>query len=482
MKKIILAGAILAIASTSVFAAKTQSQEAQLTQMQKELDWMRAQMKAFKKDAQVKPLSNKAVAAPNSTSQNLFGNLVVTAPYTGRDNYSTGTKLLVLAPSVNEDVDLLIRRAKEQAYLTSMGITLPYQPRLVLSGKVEARANYTGKYTSASTSDIDLSGAELDVFAEIGPIVNAFMDINYDKNNGPIGNTTGSRLNNGRMKLDRGFLTLGDITRSPFYGSAGQLAVPFGRYSTSMVADPLTHFGKTKARAIVVGYAPLPYNTVTPFVRAYVFKGDTKYNNGNIVKQNGIDGGINFSKGDVKGNLGAGYIRNIADSSDFQNTGNSTSGQFQGFSPSSATEHLHHGVAATDIYGNIGYAHFNLLGEYVSTIQSFNDLDVSYNSHGAKLRAYNVEGAYSFNVYNWPSSFSVGYQHSYEALALSIPEQRYIAAFQFAPVKDTEATLEFRHDIDYGKSDTANGASQATAITGTGHSINAITAQFAVFF
>lgn len=471
-----------AMASVSAFATQ-QTPDEQLTYLQKEMNQLETQVKALKKEVKVEKINNKTVAKPTTTSHNLFGNMVVTAPYTGRDNFSNGLYLLVNAPSVNEDVDLMKRRITEKIYLQSQGITQEVpQPRLVLSGKVEAKANETGSFTGGSSSDIDLSGAEIDFLAEMTPFLSGFMDINYDHDTGPVGNRTGSRLNNARMKLDRGFLTIGNLARSSFYASAGQLVVPFGRYSSSMIADPLTHFGKTKARALVIGYYPIFLTTVMPYASVFVFKGDSKYGNSNIIKQNGGDLGINFTKGKIRGNLGASYIRNIADSSDMQNNGNLTDNQFQGFSITSTTENLAHGVAAADIYGNIGYGPFNLLGEYISTLQSFNDNDLSFNSDGAKPKAYNVEGAYAFFIWQLPASVAIGYQHSYEALALSLPEQRYVAAFEVAPFKDTSATVELRHDIDYDSTDTANGASQSSAITGTGHSINAIVAQFDVYF
>lgn len=505
MRKIIITGVALIIASTSAFATnantnakastkaktntttkKTSDQDAQLAVLQKELDQLQIKMSELKKNVKVTKAPAVTVSKPNNVSSNSFGNYVVVAPYTGRDNYGNGSTLLVNAPTVNEDLDLLKRRATENAYLISQGLSLPNTPRLVLSGQVAAKTWWQSNFTGASTSDIDLDSAELDVFAQVSNWVNGFMAINFDNNVGTINyrENAGSRLNDSNIKLDRGFITIGDISRSPFYGSAGQMIVPFGRYNSSMIVDPMTHLGKTKARAISASFAPLSWGTVTPYASAFVYNGDSKYGNSGIVKEGGGDAGINFKKGKANGNLGASYIRNLADSLNMQDNSSSTENQFQGFSKNSASEQIHHAVGGVDLYGNIGYGPFNLLGEYLTALQEFTEQDMSFNSHGAKIQALNVEGSYTFFVFKLPSSFTLGYGRSFQALALLYPEQRYDAAFIISPLRDTSLELEYQHNLDYAKTDTANGAVQDgnAAFNGTGSTDNVITAKFSVYF
>jgi hypothetical protein len=153
-------------------------------------------------------------------------------------------------------------------------------------------------------------------------------------------------------------------------------------------------------------------------------------------------------------------------------------------------EQLHHRVPALDLRGlvSIGH-HVDIIGEYVGATRHFNSQDMSYNNHGAKPSAYDLQAAYSFMILdNKPSSVGIGYAKSYQALALKMPLSRYSLVFNSSMLRHTLQTIELSHDRAYGASQTANGPAisgvtcSAAACSSSSKSNNAITAQFDYYF
>jgi hypothetical protein len=411
----------------------------------------------------------------------IFGNSVVVAPFTGEVTYNTGSGLVINSSSINEDAKLLFRRQMEHQMLVERGITTPQHPRLVLSGKVVGQASYERPYDGAKSSDINLSSAELDAFAEVTRLVNGFMAFSYEG----FAGSTPRRVSNSNVKLSKGFIVIGDFSKFALYGTIGQIDVPFGRYSTNMIGSPVTKYiGKTKARAIVVGYSP--EDRSTPYGRVFLFKGDSKYGNSSMVKQGGLDIGYHYMRGKFLTTIGGSYIMNVADAEGMQNTGYSA-GMFTGFNQTSTAtmdyEQLVHRVGGIDFYGKTSFGKYSLLGEFVSSLQRFSGADLTFNGHGAKPKAFNVEGTYSFVIFKHPSSFAIGYGQTDQALALNIPKQRYAASLRSTILDNTTATVSFQHDINYRDTDRATGRGQpAAANNELGSFDNILKAELGVYF
>lgn len=459
-------------------------QDKKIKKMEQQLSRLQAQVK------QIKQNTNHSVRVDKSCqpirSRVIFGDSVVTAPYTEQPTYVMDKELVINSPSINTDVKLLYRRKIGQEMLLKRGIVLPQRPRLVLSGKVEAQAKYNRPYQGRRTSDIDLSGAELDIFAEMTSLLNGLITINYD--NGSAGSPR--RISNSRVKLDKGFITIGDFRRSAFYGTIGQMYVPFGRYGSNMISSPVTKFvGRTQARAIVVGYDPesnanLTFRTpyFSPYIRAFMFKGDSQYGNNKFAKQFGADLGVDVDKGALHSNLGVSYINNMADAEGMQNNGVSNSSYFRGFDGSNG-ERLKRRVRGVNFYGTFSYSRMTLLAEYVSALQSFNKADMQFNSHGAKPRAFNAELAYLFDLSHFPTSVAVGYARTSQALALNLPRQRYSAGIKSTVLQNTTVSLEYFHDKNYNRSDVAEGAGKsASHFSEQGRSNDSVVLQVGVYF
>jgi hypothetical protein len=107
---------------------------------------------------------------------------------------------------------------------------------------------------------------------------------------------------------------------------------------------------------------------------------------------------------------------------------------------------------------------------------------MAYNGRGAKPSAFDIEGTYSFALFNKPTSIAAGYQKSNQALSLGFPLTRYSLVFGTSWLRNTLQSLEFRRDNEYAASDTAGTAGNNPASPESGKSDNVITAQFDYFF
>lgn len=407
---------------------------------------------------------------------------VSTGPYVGVPIQYSGSSLIINSPSVNTDVQLLqIRKAIFQQ-LKAMGGEIykeHYHSHLLLSGVVESQVNYTDFGGKPSTSDIDVTNVSIDGFF-IGPSnwTLGFFELMYD--NGLLTNKS-YRVANSRIFVNKAFVTLGDFTITPVYGTFGQFYVPFGTYSSQMVSDTLTKLvGRTKARAIQLGFYQQGDNAL--YGAAYIFRGDTHANSVAKINNGGLNLGVKFKYCMLSGNIGAGVIANIADSAGFQ-VGN-------GFA---FNEQIVHRVPAYNLRGilNIG-DNITVLSEWIGASTRFNPNDMSFNGHGAKVSAFDFQAAYSFYILNdRPSSLGIGYGKSNQALSLGIPLTRTSIVFNTSLWRNTLQSLEFRRDRNYAASDFANGPTgaqlfpgqcTAAACSATGKADKAITAQFDYYF
>lgn len=428
---------------------------------------------------------------------------VSSGPYIGIPLEYSGSNLIINSPSVNEDITLLNIRKNINQRLAALGRPNDsLGSHILLSGLIEGQALYKTNGGHNNSSDIDLTTANLDAFI-MGPSrwTSGFFEFSYDNN---IGTQTGSfssndRTLNSRVYVNKAFVILGDFQQSPFYSSFGQMYVPFGVYSTTMVSSPLTKImARTQARAIVVGYQQQTTNSLN--VSTYIFHGPSGVSHEvNRINNGGVNIDYNFKMRHVNADMGVGVITNIADSQGMQFTGNNNNNPplFGGFGGPTETftdefgivqqidtgdETLEHRVPAYDFHTILGVGdNLQFIGEYITASTNFSPEDMTYNDHGAKPQAWNLEAVYNMPWFEKPTSISAGYQRSKEALAIGLPAQRYSVVLNRSFFKNTLQSLEFRHDINYGSKATSTG-SGVEGPSGGGKAVNMVTLQFDYYF
>jgi hypothetical protein len=334
-------------------------------------------------------------------------------------------------------------------------------------------------FNGATHGDISLGSSEVDVAAALNHSVEAFFSIAYDDSPPENG---GPRVTNSAFNLNLGFVNIGDLDRTPFYFTAGQLFVPFGRYSTSMISNPLAlTLARTKTRPFIVGYKS--QTEVGPYAAAYTYTSETTSGGSSI---GGFNLGYNFGFGPWGGDLGVGYIGTIADSAGMQLTGSFPFTTFGGFGSITNGSEAIGKVPAVDVHANVSFSRYSLTAEWVTVTKAFEPQYLSFNGFGAEPQALQLEAGVTFMVFNRPASLAGSYQWTRDALALNLPEQRISGVFNLSIWKDTIESLEYRHDIDYGTNQFANGAAPPGLMNantiGTGRSADSIIAQIGVYF
>lgn len=423
---------------------------------------------------------------------------VSTGPYIGVPLQYSGSNLIINNPSINQDVALLGLRKNINQRLASIGLTpRDERPHLLLSGVVEGQAVYRnrGDHPNSNSSDINLTSAGIDAYVLGTAWTSALISLNYDGSNGA---NTGSfsnysRTQNSRVVVNKAFIVLGNFSQSPWYGTIGQMYVPFGQYSSTMISSPLTKLvARTQARALLVGYqkqAPCAF-----YGALFAFRGDSRLGGTNRINNAGLNVGYKFDTGYYKGNFGGGVIANIADSQGMQNNGFSVVPLrvvfppvplvFTGFGgvSGSGSEDLVHRVPAYNVRGLFSFGPtLDLVAEYVIASTPFSRADMTMKSHQARPQALNVELAYSFQGLSKPLSLSGGYGMTKDSLALGLPAQRWSAVLNTSVWRNTLQSLEFRHDINYAASAYATGSGLPVP-QASGSSDNIVTAQFDLFF
>ena len=419
-----------------------------------------------------------ALVADNHVVTYIAGTPVVTSPYLGSRPAFDGSDYIVNISSINRDIRLMQQRRKLYNAYKSIGYPAPTVPIIALSGKAEPVGVINSPFRGNTSGDINLGSNEIAVAAALNRNVEAYVSIAYDDSPPD----EGPRVNNSSFDLNLGFVNIGNLESSPFYFTAGQLYVPFGRYSSSMISGPLPlNLARTKTRPIILGYKSQEHTG--PFAAVYVYRSDT------ILGKSGV-GGVNlgyiYDYREINGEIGASFISSIADSSGMQNNGSNVGTTFGGFGSFSNGNEAVRKTPAIDIHGNLAYDRYNLAAEWVGATESFRPQDLSFNGRGAQPQAAQTELDVTFRAFNRPASIGVGYQWSKDALALNLPHHRFIGVFNISIWKDTVESIEYKHDIDYNAYQFANGAAPFGGINapilGTGRSGDTVSAQIGVYF
>ena len=420
-------------ANTKNLTTNHTSVETKINALQREIDELKHEQLRQKKTAQKALVSSKKNITSTCHHKEANNNSrILIGPYLNRDRLFDGSELLTNVPSVREAARLLENTQKLMNRCANLGIPYPSAPYLTLSGYIEGQTGYTDSYHGASTANIDLDAAELDIHAQINSWISGFIAIDYDEGD------------NDNLFMNRAFITIGNLNVTPLYASIGKVYTPFGRYSSNMVTEPMTQdIGRIRANTLTLGYQQVSDNAL--HAELYAYQGLTNAaTDDNTRNEWGADLGYQFSHDVISGEIGTSIISNMADSQGAQD-GSLTN--------TAITSSRVPGIAE---YLQFAISQFNLIVEYITAIDSFDNQDMVYANHDAKPSAFNVEGSYNFSTMSKPSSVAIGYGRSYESLAYGIPAERYSAVYNINIFRATNFALEYRHDINYSSSAASN--------------------------
>jgi hypothetical protein len=330
----------------------------------------------------------------------------------------------------------------------AVGVLGKLAEHVTLSGLVEVEANFIeDDFEGNDESDIVLATVELGIDVDLHRYVSGHILLLWEEDETEP------------VDVDEGYITLGNTEFFPVYLQAGKMYVPFGNFETHMISDPLTlELGETRESAALLG---LEYRGF--YVGGYAFNGDVdEIGEDNEIECFGFNGGYAFENEQFSLDIGGGWINSIGESDVL-------------------TDALEaNGIGELDDYVEGLYGHaiiswmgLTLIGEYVGATDDFETNELEFRGHGAEPESWNIELGYTFPVGAREAFVAAAWQGTDEALALELPEDRYMGGVGIEVYPGAGATLklEYAHDEDYDEKD-----------GGTGNEADMVTVQLAVEF
>jgi hypothetical protein len=312
---------------------------------------------------------------------------------------------------------------------------------MTLNGLLEIEAGYENDFETEETSDLTIATVELGLNAQIHPQAEAYLSVKYEENETPL-------------EIDEARLTVHQASQAGTVVLAiGQQYAPFGRFETQLVSDPLTlALAEIREKTLQLGL-----ETASFYSTVYAFNGETQEDANDTIDHWGLDMGLRQENSKYVYEIGLGYLNGIGDTDGLTDALESTAvnGYVGGLN-------LHAWLELDDFYGIV---------EYIRALDAFDERDLAFGAAGAQPQAWHLELSYALSWLNRETTLALSYQATEEALALGLPETRYLMGISMALFEQMQLSLEWAFDQDYDKN-----------VGGTGHDADILTLQLAVEF
>lgn len=341
---------------------------------------------------------------------------------------------LMTAPSVHAESTELERRVAElENRLEADANPLP---AVKWSGLLEVEAGAGDDFAGEDSSDIVLATVELAADARINEYVSTHLLLLFEEETPED------------VEIDEGAISFAHPD-SDWGATFGRVYVPFGAFETVLVSDPLPlELGETLETVAMV-----EHDAGSFYGAVYAFNGDTSDGGDSMIEEFGLNVGLRGEGDGLHYDVGAGYLSSLGDSDAL------------------SLANVEDRVGSFDVYTRIATGPFTLMAEYVTATDAFQPAELAFGGGGAEPAAFQLELAHDFGGAELPATASVSVQGTDEAVALGLPETRFLAGVSVEPWAATSVSLEWAHDEDY---DTADG--------GTGNSADMLTLQLAAEF
>jgi hypothetical protein len=316
--------------------------------------------------------------------------------------------------------------------------------RIELSGLIEVEASSEAidhvdpAVNDEQSSDIVLATIELGMDADIAKHVKGHILLLFEEDDTePI-------------EVDEGIISIDGEDALPLYLNAGRMYVPFGRFESHFISDPLTlELGETRESAVLGGFTndwvELSLGT---------FNGDTdETGEDNRIQSYVASCVFAFPEEKISGlalSAGASYITNIADSDGLQEVG-------AGVSAATIKDHV--GGLSVFISASLKDKFF-LEAEYLSATETFQAGELSFDGGKAfEPNTWNLELAYAVNE---ELEVAVKYEGG-DDLGDFLPNKQYGAALIYGLFENTSLAVEYL-DGEYENNDERSLATAQFAI------------------
>lgn len=316
-----------------------------------------------------------------------------------------------------------------------------------LKGLVEVEAVSSEDFNRDNTSDITLATVEVGLDARISDWSQAHLLLLYEEGE-----------EDDHLVIDEGTITFGKLDTFPASLTVGKMCLPFGSSVSNMISDPLPlSLGEINDSAVLAA------------LQASGFYGSLYAGNGDLDERNKDDqidvwgAGVGFAHEgeELSVDVALDWLNNIGDT-------NALGDYLEGNTGASELDDYVEGLAAHIL---LGCGPFDFAAEYVRALDRFKTDEMAFAGVGAGPRAWSLEAGMTFDLLARKTIFSLAFQGTDEAQALSLPEERYSAAIRMFVLENTSVAMEYLHDEDYNVSD-----------GGTGNDADGVTMQVAAEF
>ncbi len=306
--------------------------------------------------------------------------------------------------------------------------------KIDLNGAVQLQASHGSPFTGPTTSDATVKEATIGLTTRVHDWVTAEIGLKYEEDDTPL-------------EVDVATIAIAP-PKGPWRLKGGQFTLPFGTFETNLVSTTLAgEVGETRETALSAG---LESNGFSGTV--YAFNGTNKEGGDSRIEGFGATAGYAQETGNSGFAVDVGYINDVGDSNNLQTTISDTLGS------NNVSRH----VGAWIVGSKVHYGPVSLSGEYLTAVEDFAAGEVLFNGAGAQPSAWSVETAYGFKIVDQDATVAVSYQGTDEALALSLPERRFLAGISVGIVEHASLAFEWAHDWGYGTGDGGTGKTADT--------------------
>lgn len=359
-------------------------------------------------------------------------------PDNGAAASADGSNLLSKVSPGNTDYAVL--KFADTQHATAQDASEQYpNARLTMSGALEAVA--TKDLNHATPDSERVSKARFSALFDAFKFMNFYADSSISVNND--------------VALDSGFVTIGNLQFTPVYFTAGRYNVPFASFAgdtISAVGPVPVMLASVHADALSLGYNPNKPNSVV--ANTFVYNPNVDVNKSSAPGY-GVNLALKHKFAELQTKLGGGYVSNIADSG--------------GIKKLYSGSKISHAVPAGDINMSVSYGNYGVVAEYISALSDFASKDMTYNNRAALPSVLHTEVYYNGRVLRKINTVSVGLTQTFQALAVSLPQQRVYISDTANIYKNLNVGVELNFDTNYAKSNSAVFKTTTVAQDGQDH-------------
>ena len=325
--------------------------------------------------------------------------------------------------------EVIIEKERQIAKLMEHGVQVEQEEgwfdAVEVGGLLEVEAAYENPYEGDSSSDAVLATMELAVTAQVTDWVGGEVVLLHEEDDTDL-------------EVDVATMTVGPAG-GPWSFTAGQYFVPFGTFESNFISDPMTlELGETRESALQFGVESGRFQGAV-----YAFNGDSDEDGDDRFENLGAMIGFAAENENSEFAVNVSYISNIGDTDSLQDT--------------IELDEDYDSVSGWSASGMLRFGSLSFLAEYLGASEDFEAHEMEFDGDGAEPSSYMFEAAYDFDLAGKSSTIAVGYQETDEALALELPEERFMLGFSVEMMEGVTLAIEGAFDDDYSVSDGGTG-------------------------